>query len=146
MYDSTITLFNWHKGTGLWYPTVITNVDVTEVQGDNNTTQGNTNADNVELLINCTGDKSIKCENGGTKGYTAPKEFANCSDPEERFTFNTDKDFVYIGNYPDSAPIADDTGFDSGFYQEMNNRYDGVYKINSVAFYGLLPHFEVGGR
>jgi hypothetical protein len=145
MYNDIITLFNYHEGTDKWYPLIIEGTDLTELRASSNTAMGTDNADTMELIINCTADKVIKTKSGD-RCYTAPKEYANCERPQDCFTFTADKDFIYCGAWPDSEPIDDDVDFDSGFYQSVNNNYDGVYKINSVAFYGLLPHFEIGGR
>ena len=145
MFDNTITLFNFHEPTNMWYPSIISNANLTELTQKNNTASGMRNGDTVEILINCNADKSIQTKDG-LKGYTSPKEYNCCNEPDRFITFNPDKDFIYHGEWADSSPISDDNDFDSGFYQSVNADYDGVYKINSVAFLGLIPHFEIGGK
>lgn len=145
MYDKTLTLFNYHEGTALWYPSVIEGTDFIEVTADSNSAAGNKNADTVEILINAAADKSITTK-AGVKGYLSPKKYAMCENPGEYITFSPKKDFIYSGEWPSVAPVSDDEDFDSGFYQRVNAEHDGVYKINSAAFYSLLPHFEIGGH
>jgi len=53
-------------------------------------------------------------------------------------------DFSYVRNEY-NEPIADNE-YESGLYNDMNSKYDGVYKITTSAFFGLIPHFEIGGR
>lgn len=144
MYDKTITLFNYHEDTALWYPSIIENAEVFKTTASSNTTTGTANADVVEILINCNSDKSIKTK-AGVKGYLSPKAYQKCDAPEEYITFSPDKDFIYCDEWPDTEPVSDDECFDSGFYQKVNTEYDEVYKINSAASYGLIPHFEIGG-
>lgn len=145
MFDKTITLFNFHEPTNAWYASVIENVNLIELTQKNNTATGTDNGDSVEIIINCNADKSIKTKDG-VKGYTRPKEYKRCSNPCEFITFNPDKDFIYHGEWSNRGPIDDDSDFDSGFYQAVNTDYDEVYKINSAAFLGLIPHFEIGGK
>ena len=45
----------------------------------------------------------------------------------------------------DTEPLTDDD-YDEGLYHALNAERDGIYLISSAGFYGLLPHFEIGGR
>lgn len=144
MYDHTITVFNYHANTGMWYPSVIERVDLIENKGGNSTTSGKTSADVVDVIIHCSADRTV-ATTAGEKSYTRPKEYAVCIDPVERITFKPECDFIYDGVWPDLTPISDD-GYESGLYHAMNDEHDGVYMIASAIFYGLLPHFEIGGR
>lgn len=54
-------------------------------------------------------------------------------------------DFIFAGAWPDTEPLTDDD-YDEGLYHALNAERDGIYLISSAGFYGLLPHFEIGGR
>lgn len=144
MYQNTITVFNYHKATDTWYPSIITGADLLPTKSSNHTADGMTNADAVDVIVHCTAEKVI-ATSSGDKSYTGPKEYARCADPGERITFTPECDFIYDGAWPDLAPITDDE-YDEGLYHALNEEHDGIYLISSAAFYGLLPHFEIGGR
>lgn len=144
MYQNTITIFNYHKATELWYPSVISGVDLIASKANNTTKEGLNNGDVVDIIIHCTPDKQITTSEG-VKSYTGAKEYAKCDNPASRITFTPEKDFIYEGIWPDTSAISGDD-YESGLYHELNENFDGVYLINSVVYYGLLPHFEIGGR
>lgn len=144
MLQNTITVFNYHKQTGLWYPSVISGTDLIAAKASTRTTDGVNSADAVDVLINCTAAKVISTSAGG-KSYTGPKEYASCADPASCITFTPEQDFIFDGEWTDLTPI-DDEDYDEGLYHALNAAHDGIYMISSAAFYGLLPHFEIGGR
>ena len=144
MLQNTITVFNYHKQTGLWYPSVISGTDLIAAKASTRTTDGVNSADAVDVLINCTAAKVISTSAGG-KSYTGPKEYARCADPASCITFTPEQDFIFDGEWTDLTPI-DDEDYDEGLYHALNAAHDGIYMISSAAFYGLLPHFEIGGR
>lgn len=142
MHDGTITLFNLHKGA--WYPSVIRGVTVVEAAATTATTQaGWTAGDALEVSIKTSRAKAVETASG-YKAYVTPKTYAACADPAEFLTFTPEQDFIYCGEWPGGS-VADDD-YDSGLYHAMNEEYDGVYKITSATWLGLLPHFEIGGR
>lgn len=142
LFQDVITVFNYHKG--LWYPTVITDAHVIAVKASTHATDGYNNADTVEVHIT-----SNKAQNVGTpdgnKSYIAPKDFAALATPAGFITFTPERDFFYAGRWDDLTPVVDDD-YDEGFYSAMNKEQDGVHLISSAAYYGLIPHFELGGR
>lgn len=141
MFTDVVTVFNFHKPTGKWYPTVFKDVELQVDTAADPTAPGQiNNADVASLIINTKRDKSV-----GTKTYLGPKAFAQCPDPEAHFTFGLEGDFFYEGVWSTLEPILDDD-YDSGLYHEVNKAHDGVYAIKSAAFLGLIPHFEIGGR
>lgn len=144
MYQNTITLFNFHKKTGVWYPSVISGVDLIASKANNATKEGTVNGDTVEIIIHCNKEKAIKTSEG-LKSYTGAKAYAVCDNPSNCITFTPECDFIYDGVWPDLSPVIDDDS-DSGLYHDMNEIKDGVYMITSAVFYSLLPHFEIGGR
>ena len=51
MYQNTITLFNFHEATGLWYPSVFTGVDLGVNNSSRSTKDGKNNGDAVSVII-----------------------------------------------------------------------------------------------
>ena len=141
MFNSTVTLFNYHATTKQWYTTRFDGVDLLEVNAKSATRQGETNSSNIDLLINVNPDKSSS--NG--KPYLGPKAYAATADPSTYFTFTPEIDFFVEGDYSSDVPVAEDE-YESGYYHEMNNSHDGVYMVVSAAYFPLIPHFEIGGR
>lgn len=144
MYQNTITVFNYHEATKLWYPSIISGVDLIASKTNNATTKGLNNGDTVDIIIHCTPDKKIKTSKG-VKSYLNVNAYAKCSTPADCMTFRPEKDFIYDEVWPEILPINGDD-YDSGLYNELNEKHDGIYMISSAAYYGLLPHFEIGGR
>ena len=144
MYHKTITLFNYHKPTGKWYPSVISGVDLIGNTASTATKEGVNNGDTVDVIIHCTRGRVITTS-AGPKPYLPPKLYAEHNPLSGLITFVPEQDFIYEGEWPDLA-VIDDEDYESGFYHEMNNTYDGVYLITSAVFCDLLPHFEIGGR
>ena len=144
MFTNTITLFNLHKATGLWHPVVIKGADVIEAKSSNVSAHGKINTSVIDILVNCSSAKVVKTESGD-KQYIGPKAYAKCENPENYLTFTPENDFIFEGVWPDLSPAAEDD-YESGLYHELNDNYDGVYMISSAAFYGLIPHFEIGGK
>ncbi len=144
VYCDTITVFNYHKKSDCWYPSVIPGVDLLEAKSRSATATGTNNADAVDIIIRCTPGKEITTA-AGAKRYVGLKEYAKSDTPEEFITFTPECDFIYAGAWPETEPLLDDD-YDEGLYHAMNEGYDGVYMISSTGFYGLLPHFEIGGR
>lgn len=145
MYESTITLFNFHKATGLWYTSVFSGVDLGVNKASKSTTDGKMSGDTITAIIPCGADKTFVTSDGAEKGYMGPKEYARCENPADHITFNPERDFIYEGAWSEPSPISED-GKDTGLYHSMNDEHDGVYMITSAAFYSLLPHFEIGGQ
>lgn len=144
LFQDVITVFNYHGASGLWYPTVITNAHVLAVKASTHATDGFNNADTVEVHIT-----SNKAQNVGTpdgsRSYMAPKDYAVTAKPSEYITFTPERDFFYVGRWDDLTPVEDDD-YDEGFYHAMNVENDGVHLISSASYFGLIPHFELGGR
>ena len=140
MYNNTITVFNFAQGK--WYPSVIEGADLLVHAQATQTTHGTINAGTVEIIVHCTKDKVVKTTEGG-KLYLEPKVYAK--DPSGHITFKPETDFIYSGAWENLSPINDDD-YDSGFYNEANRLYDGVYQITGCGYYSLLPHFEIGAK
>ncbi len=150
MYQKTITLFNYHAKTDSWYTTVFVGTDLIENTGTNATRQGQTNSDAVDLLIHVRKDKTADTIYSNPalhldKQYVGSKTYAAIENPRNYFTFTPESDFFIVGSYYSAEPVAD-AEFEDGLYSAMNAAHDGVYMVSSVAFYSLIPHFEIGGR
>ena len=152
MYNNTITLFNRlsNRTTGdTWYPTVITGVDVNLDRAQIVATMGAESTDSVSLHIKYTKDNDGNIVVGG-KIYKLPKEWAHLSteDLPDHITFKSgnDFDFFYVGEWSDTAPIAD-SSYRNGFYDHMNKNYDNVFSITMASgAYDLIQHFELLGK
>lgn len=142
MYDTTLTLFNYHKATNLWYTTVFHGADVIATHGADSSVQGIQNKDAVDIIIR-TNALQIAVTPTGAKQYLRPKEYAVCGTPENSFTFTPQTDFIVVGDCGVKEPLEE--GEDCGLYHRMNDTHDEVYLIQTAAYYSLLPHFEIGG-
>ena len=175
MYEHTITVFNFHEKTGAWYTSVFSGVSLYDNASANATpSSGKVNASSIEAIIHVDQSKSASTiiyepniivdeygnvittddskmlsyqepETNKVKSYTGPKAYAKLENPDGYFTFKPETDFFVTGNYSSNDPIPDED-YEDGLYNAMNDAQDGVYMIASAIFYGLLPHFEIGGR
>ena len=145
MYDNTVTLFNYHAETELWYPTVFKCADIGIYTASSSVKDGKTNSDTVNIIIHCDGNKTFTAYDGTRKTYLKPKVYALCDNPDEHITFKPESDFIYDGEWSDLPPCSEND-YESVFYHYMNDKYDGVYLIGSAEYFGLIPHFEIGGR
>lgn len=148
MYSGTITLFNHYKSRlgDMWYPTVIHGVNIQIDKAAIIAKYGSESKDNAILNIHYNTVNGQIMIDG--KPYFPPKEWerqTNDKLPETiTFTSGVDFDFFMLGEYPTTNPIADDDYID-GFYNYVNDEYDFVFAITSVAQYSAIPHFEIMG-
>ena len=149
MFTDTITVFNYYKDSlknVTWYPTVIHGVNLLIDKAAIVAKYGAESKDNALLNIHYqTVDGQIMVDG---KPYLTPKEWerqTNDKLPETiTFTSGVDFDFFMLGEYPTIEPISDDDYID-GFYNYVNDEYDFVFAITSVAQYSAIPHFEIMG-
>ena len=149
MYNDTITLFNRYanRSGDVWFPTVIHGVNLNIDRAAIVAKYGAQSADSVVLNVRYSfaGDNKIVAG----KPWLPPKEWAELINDElgAALTFKggTVFDFFYVGEWPDSKPIAD-TEYNGGFYTYVNQEYDNVFAITSVGLYTLIPHFEILGK
>ena len=141
MYRDTITIFNrYHTPNGdVWYPTVLTGVDLNIDHAAIMAKYGENAQDNSKLHIRLDGNKV------GGKIYVTPKEYQALLSTTGYITFNpgADFDFYYEGSW---TTTVNDNDYLDGFYNYMNKRYDHVFAITAVAKYSVIPHFEILGR
>ena len=58
MHDQTITLYNYHEPSGLWYTTVFEGVQLAAASASSATTHGNNGGDSVSIIIPAAADKT----------------------------------------------------------------------------------------
>lgn len=144
MRDADITLFNYHEASDKWYLTVLHHVSVRVLDGTKPNTQGIVSGDSFSASIYCSADKVADSTPKG-KRFIPPDIFSASDEPEACFTFNTEKDFVFNGIW-DTLEAVEDSQFEEGLYNELNSSNRGIYRITSCSFWGLIPHFEIGGQ
>ena len=148
MYCGTITLFNHYKSRlgDMWYPTVIHGVNIQIDKAAIIAKYGSESKDNAILNIHYNTVSGQTTIDG--KPYFPPKEWERQTNDKlsETITFTSgvDFDFFMLGEYPTTNPIADDD-YTDGFYNYVNDEYDFVFAITSVAQYSAIPHFEIMG-
>lgn len=148
MFDKTITLFNHYKSRlgDMWYTTVIHNANLLIDKAAIIAKYGAESNDNAILNIHYDlVDGQIMVDG---KPYLPPKEWSHQTNDKlpESITFTSGKDFDFfmLGEYESTEPIADDNYVD-GFYNYINDEYDYVFAVTSVAKYTAIPHFEIMG-
>lgn len=138
MFDITITLFNFLDG--LWHITEIQGVSLIEKMSSEIKPGEINNGNTVKLLIPSDKIQRIKTSDG-LKQYVRPKKYKGSNE----ITFNLAKDFFYIGDWNDVKTV-EDSDYENGLYNAMNDAYDNVYLVSSCTYFSSLPHFEIGGR
>lgn len=148
MFSDVVTVFNHYKSRlgDMWYPTVVRNANLLIDKAAIVAKYGAESKDNAILNIHYqTVDGQIMVDG---KPYLPPKEWERQTNDKLAesitFTSGTDFDFFMLGEYPTTNPIADDDYVD-GFYNHVNDEYDYVFAITSVARYTAIPHFEIMG-
>jgi hypothetical protein len=155
MYDKTVTLFVEYESTTahLWYPFVLSMVDLNTDRGQILKKYGADSTDNAELHIAYTekdGQKYIRDSSGILLPWIPRKEWAKQTNDKlsESISFGA-KDFFMLGEWTGGV-VNDDDYSDrrySGFYAYMNDLHDYVYLISSVGGpYTVIPHFEILGK
>lgn len=148
MYNKTITLFNRYESIhgDLWFSTVIREVDLNIDKASITAKYGAESQDNAILHIKYRRNSDgIYIED---KKYLPPKEWDrqlnDNLDKTITFTGGQSFDFFIEGEYTEE--VIKDNDYLDGFYDYINNRYDNVFAITSVAIYEVIPHFEIMGK
>lgn len=149
MFSDVVTVFNHYKSRlgDMWYPTVVRNANLLIDKAAIVAKYGAESKDNAILNIHYQiVDGQILIDG---KPYIPPKEWERQTNDKLAesitFTSGTDFDFFMLGEYHTTKPIADDDYVD-GFYNHVNDEYDYVFAITSVAKYTAIPHFEIMGK
>ena len=145
MYRDTVTLFNRHhtREGDTWLPTVLQDVDLNIDKAAIAAKYGTSSQDKALLHVKYSGSRVCG------KPWLSPKEWA-AQEPEAlasslTFADGEDFDFFYAGEWQGAKPVLDDE-YPDGFYDYMNQRYDFVFAVSSVAKYTVIPHFEITGK
>lgn len=155
MYNATVTVFNYYEssttGIGIWYPHVLSGVDLNTDKGAILKKYGTDSTDNAELHIayELQDGKQIICDADGKElPWLPPKEWRRQVNDllDDTITFEASDDCFFWEGVWDSGPVNDED-YRGGFYAYMNNRYDFVYLVSSVGGpYSVIPHFEILGK
>lgn len=136
--NDTVTVFNRFFDTlteeELWFPTLLSNVNIISTEGANITKTGLKETDTAKLFIDVSGNEKQYCE---------PKAWAllTADEKKEAFTFQKDEDFFVKGNLTEVDIL------DENFFEWVINHYDYAYKVTTVDEYmDVMPHLEVGGK
>ena len=148
MFNDTVTIFNRRKDPAgdMWYPTVLRGVELQTDRAAIVAKYGAQSADRALLFIHFRED-----ENGqkiaGKKAYLPPKAWQAREDPSGTFTFTPGEafDFFLDGAWLNEEPVADNAHA-KGLYNYLNQTRDGVYAVNQVSVFKVIPHVEVTGR
>ena len=148
MYKDTVTLFNRYvdsMGNTMWFPHVLTNVNLVVDRAVIVSKYGEKSNDNAVLNI------KYKCENEkifiNDKEYLMPKEWER--QPNDllvdflTFKSGNEFDFFVLGDYKSNEIIMDERGT---FFREVQEQYDNVFAVTSVAKLSVIPHFEIVGK
>lgn len=155
MYSNIITLFNrYDSQTGtVWYPHILTGVDLNTDRGAILKKYGPESTDNAQLHVRFhlrDGAKTVADSNGNELEWLSPKEWAKQTNDalENSITFSPDS-FFWEGAW-DGGTVNDADYTDrryEGFYAYMNAKHDNVFLITSVGGpYTVIPHFEILGK
>jgi len=141
MYTDTVTVFNLKDD--IWYPSILSDVDLIVDKGANVVKTGLDSADTAKLHV-----KYALSDSGtliGDKTYLTPKEW-QAQDDSNATTFTEGADFFILGDWGSEDGISDDQYGVNGFYHYCNKKYDHCYLITTVGKYKVIPHFEMGGK
>lgn len=125
--------------------TVLENVDCIIDEASSPSTHGLSDGDVADIKIQANPNKSVVAKGGSVKTYAGPKAYAADNSPSDKFTFTPECDFIIVGDLG-SLTLAAESTYETGLYDALNAQYDECYIVQKAAFYGLIPHFEVGGR
>lgn len=164
MYEATVTVFNKYqsKTAFMWYPHVLTGVNLVADKGQMLKQYGPDSKDNAELHVAYTEMDGKKIIIDGMTGHPIlntmgeplpwlkPEDWKKQVNDllDDTITFNTG-DFFWIGEWNDGAVNDDDyfRGKYEGFYAYMNREHDFVYLVSGISLpYTLIPYFPILGE
>ena len=148
MNVGTITVFNRYDAAAndvRYYATIIHGATLQVDKAASVSTSGLKDADSMW----CSIPYENHVDHITVDGYLhlSPKEWASqVGDAREQsVTFDEGRDILLDGAWDGPAVVNADEYDRVGFLGHLRSRFDGVYLINSVARYDLIPHFELGG-
>lgn len=158
MYSDTVTIFNFYESNtaAIWYPHVLSGVQLETNRGQIIKNYGPDSTDNAELHISYTkkDNQNVITDSAGKELiWLPPKTWMKQVNDElaSSITFNPATDFFWKGEWSGENPVNDEDYADrlsEGFYAYMNREYDFVFLITKVGGpynAGEISHFEVLG-
>lgn len=152
-YIDSVVIYNRYyndtTGSEQYFGTRLDNVRVEFTKEQNQSKSGS--EDVSDCLLKIPNDSMLP------KPYLVPELWNDLTADEmlQKFTLNTDGDFFVLVKYEElnldiDAPIgmqdSNNPEYGGGFYEYMKSKYSHVYKMSSFAVFGLIPHFQVGGK
>lgn len=149
MMGQTVTIFNRYDASATevrYYASVIDNVHLQVDRQAAINKSGLKDADSMWCSVPYT-------VNGdgiwiGGKRMLPPLEWSKqvSDDMEQSLTFDEGRDILIDGVW-DGPQVVNAADYSrTGFLSYLRSVHDGVYLINSVGRYDLIPHFELGGN
>ena len=145
---ATITIFNRYDAAAddvRYYASVIHGVKLQVDKAAAVTASGLKDADSMWCSVPYVNAGDHITIDG--KKHLSPVEWSKQvgDDMEATVTFDEGKDILLDAVW-DGPSVVMAAEYDRiGFLNHLRNTYDGVYQINSVGRYDLIPHFELGG-
>lgn len=152
-YIDSVIIYNRYyndtTGTEQYFGTRLDGVRVEFTKEQNQSKSGS--EDVSDCLLKIPNDSTLP------KPYKVPELWNDLTADEmlNSFTLNTNGDFFVLVKKPElnldiDAPEGVQTSrvtpYEEGFLQYMKDKYSYVYQMSSFAVFGLIPHFEVGGK
>lgn len=146
-YIDSVIIYNRYyndtTGAEQYFGTRLDNVRVEFTKEQNQSKSGS--EDVSDCLLKIPNDSTLP------KPYLVPELWNDLTADEmlQNFTLSTDGDFFVLVkkkelNLDIDAPIGMQDI--EGFLDEMKSKYSYVYSMKSFAVFGLIPHFQVGGK
>ncbi|GEM_PF-3592090 len=135
LYSQKITLFNFIDSSQQYHSEVLNNVEYQQSYANERALGFDESIDHLIVLIKFKVVNDMKQTLDG-KNFYLPNEFASLSDKTNAFTFQTQRDFVALGDFSNYA-FTDLETFKNAF---PNN----IFIINLWREYlSVLPHWEI---
>ena len=143
-----LTVFNRYDAAAddvRYYATIIHGATLQVDKAAAISTSGLKDADSMWCSIPYSNDGEYITIDG--KKHLSPREWALQvgDDMETTLTIAEGKDILLDGEWKGANVVNDRDYPRTGFLSFLRGTHDGVYLINSVARYDLIPHFELGG-
>lgn len=148
-YTSKIVLYN-QAGTGeigdtvTLYGTELSNVRLEWTEAKSISNMGDKNANRCTAKIY---DSDL------SKPYMTAEAWQALSDKMTALTFDkqsffiiTDKSDIGINNISAPTGAIADASYADGLKQYLIDTYGGVFEVNTIDHYSLIPHWEIGGK
>lgn len=146
-YDNNIVLYipiNTEVDEPMrWYSYVLSNCRVELVEGKVQQINGSEEANKIVIKIY---DKDI------TIPYTTPEKWEKIGNKQNNITFNKNS-YILLKNVLSlsidiNPPIGliNEKDYDKGLIDYLTEEYGGIYKVNTIEHYDLIPHWHIGGN